>query len=213
VLHRQCLAAAAVLACAQPAAADKPQKVAIGPHSAKGALLFEVPPTPFPFLLLFTRTDGSGRLLESKWVGIEGKPADGGNRYIVETLPPGRYQLDSVHQQGKWVGCLEASTFKFSIEGGKIAYLGTFDARPTLASIQRNAHRKKELSAIRFEWHVYRTDIVTPTISGRDPESAARAASFGRQNMPKSSATATLADLQWGPYERSKPSGRPDRCN
>lgn len=207
------LATLAMLLSTQPAIADNPRKIAISPGSSKGALLFKVPPSPITYQLLFTRNDKNGRPSEVYWIGIKGRPSDEGDRFIVETLPPGQYQLEAVYQQSKWAACLEAATVTVSIEPGKIAYLGTLDALPTLAGIQRNARATNQLSAQTFQWHLFRTGVVAPRVSDRDPDSLVRAESFVREHIPRSLATVTLADFQWRPYVRSETSGRPDRCN
>lgn len=213
ILRGGCLAGLAFLLSVQPAMADNPRKVAIGSGSPKGALLFKVPQSAIGHQLLFTR-DGDGRSPpRAYWVGIEARPASEGERFIVTTLPAGRYRLEAVYQQGKWVACLQATTLTVSVEPGKIAYLGTLDTRATLASIQRNAGASNQGSARTFQWHFYRTNVAAPRVADRDTDGLARAASFVRQQMPRSSATATLADLQWGPYVTLKPSGRADRCN
>lgn len=202
----------ALLLCAQPAAADNPKKVAIGPGSAKGALVFRAAPSTIGYALFFTRDEGKGAWSRGYWVVVEGSRAGESDRFIVETFPPGRYRLNAVYQQGKWAACLHATTFTVTVTPGNIAYLGMLDARPTLASIQRNARAKNELNALTFQWHLYRTNVVAPGLSGRDPESVADAGNFVRQHMPKSSATMTLADVQWGPYASSETGRRPNEC-
>ena len=202
----------ALLLCAQPAMADNPRKVAIGPGSSKGALLFAVPPSSISYQLLFVRAERDGSSSREYWVGINAGPMNEGDRFIVTTLPPGQYLLEAVYQQGKWVACLQARTLTVSIEPGKILYLGTLDARPTLAGIQRDAQAGNQRKAHTFQWHFYRSNVAAPSLADRDPDGLARAESFVRQHMPRSSAPATLAELQWRPYSSARPSGRAGRC-
>ena len=206
------LAALALFLCAQPAAADNPKKVAIGPGSPKGALLFRAPPFWIDQLLLFTRDGPDASSSREYYVAIKNRPTAKGESVLVTTLPPGRYRLEALYQQDKWVACLQANTLKVTIEPGKIAYLGIIDTRPTLASIQRNARASNDLRAYMGQWHFYRSNIDVPLVVGRDPEGLAQAQSFVSQQMPKSSAIAELADLQWGAYESPEPSGRANRC-
>ena len=192
-------AALAALLVAGPAVADEPRKVAIGPDSPKGALLFKAPPMPVAHMLALTREGGSPT--RTYWVRIKATPIAEGDRFIVTALPPGRYRLDSVHLQVNWLGCLHATMPSFSIEPGKIAYLGSLDTRPTLASIQRSAQAHKNLTASLGQWYRYRVTSGVPRIADRDPEGLARAESFVRREMPRSSAAVALAEL--GPGQDS----------
>jgi hypothetical protein len=202
-----------MLLCTHAAAADTPGKVAVGPGSPKGALLFKIPPSPIGYRLFFIRDDELGAMARGHSVFIKETKAGAGERFVIESLKPGRYLLGSVHRQAKWIACLEARTFLVTVEPGKIAYLGTLDVRPTLDSIQRNAAARKQLSAETFQWHFYRTDIATPRLTDRDAAGVAQAESFVRRNMPKSTAAATLAPLQWSTYSGVKTSGGADRCD
>jgi hypothetical protein len=195
------LAGLALLLCAGPATgSDNPRKVAIAPGSPKGALLLKVPPLPIDYAFLLVRLDERGVPSRSDWIFIKPVPLEAGDRFIVATFPPGEYLLEGVAQQSRWVGCLHARTLKVSIEPGKIAYLGAVDARPTLASIQRNADRPKEQVAHSGQWHIFRDEIAAPIVTERDDAGLARAASFVRARMPKSSVAATLAAVKWLPY-------------
>lgn len=200
--------AALLLLSAHAAAAEKPKKVAIGPGSPKGALLIKIPARTIDHQLLFIR-DGSSTE-HMFWIRAAWKSQN--DLFIVETLPPGRYQLEAVYQQGKWTGCLTTRTLKTTVEAGKIGYLGKLDARATLTGIARGAQANKHLTAGTFDWFFYRKDIAAPNLSDRGLDDLAGAKSFVRENMPDSTAEVTSAELQWGSYELSKPSGRANRC-
>jgi hypothetical protein len=206
-------AALALLFCAHPALAESnPRKIAIGPASPKGALLFRVPALPIDYQLLLLSVDESGVPSRREWVYIKAAPLEDGDRFIVATFPPGKYLLEGVAQQSKWVACLHARTLTISIEPGRIAYLGTLDARPTLASIQRNANTPQGRIAHYGQWHFYRTNVAAPGVSDRDAGELARAEAFVRERMPRSSASAVLANLKWHPYALVGRSTRADRC-
>ncbi len=191
--RRRALAAMAALLCAQPASADDPRKVAIGPGSPKGALLFKVPPAPAHHVLMLTRIGASPT--DAHWVAIKARPIAEGDRFIVTTLRPGRYRLDSVHLQRSWLGCLHAAMPTFTVEAGKIAYLGSLDTRPTLASISRSAQAHKNLTASLGQWYRYRIEAGIPRLADRGPAGLAEAQSFARREMPRSSGPVALAEL------------------
>lgn len=203
--------ASAALLCAGPALADDPGKVAIGPDSPKGALLFKVPAVPIDHVLMLSREGDSAT--KAYWIRIKPMRSGEGDRFIVTTLPPGRYRLDSVHMQRFWLGCLHASVPTFSIEPGRIAYLGSLDTRPTLAAIQRSAQAHRNLTASIGQWYRYRIDTGIPRIADRDPEGLARAESFVRREMPKSPAAVALAELGPGQDSGAAQTALAFRCN
>lgn len=204
-------AALAALLCAGPALAEDPVKIAIGPESPKGALLFKIPPMPITHLLMFQRDGASATT--GYWVRIKGRPLSEGERFIATVLPPGRYRLDAVYLQLRWVGCLHATVPTFTVEPGRIAYLGSLDTRPTLASIQRSAQAHENLKASTGQWYRYRIDAGIPRLADRDPEGLARAEGFVRRDMPKSSATVALAELGPGQDAGSTQTALANRCN
>ncbi len=209
--RRASAAALAALLFAQPAAADDPRKVAIGPGSPKGALLFKVPPAPAHHVLMLTRIGASPT--HAYGVPIKARPIAQGDRFIVTALPPGRYRLDSIHLQRWWLGCLHATVPTFTVEPGKIAYLGSLDTRPTLASISRSAQAHKNLSASLGQWYRYRIEAGIPRLSGRDAEGLAEAVSFARREMPSSSGGVALAKLGAGQDVGSLQTARAMMCN
>jgi hypothetical protein len=144
---------------------------------------------------------------------IKGRPVAEGDRFIVTALPPGRYRLDSVHLQRWWLGCLHAAVPTFTIEPGKIAYLGSLDTRLTLASISRSAQAHKNLTASLGQWYRYRIEAGIPRLADRDPEALARAESFARREMPRSSGPVALAELGPGQDSGSTQSQLAARCN
>lgn len=203
-------AALSAFLAAQPAAADDPRKVAVGPGSPKGALLFKVPPAPAHHVLMFTRIGASAT--NAHWVSVKARPVAEGDRFIVAALPPGRYRLDSVHMQRWWLGCLHAAMPTFTVEPGRIAYLGSLDTRPTLVAISLSAQAHKNLTASLGQWYRYRIETGIPRLANRDPEGLAQAESFARREMPRSSGPVELAEL--GPGEDVGPqTSRAAMCN
>jgi hypothetical protein len=207
------LALCTVFLAASPASADKPAKVVIGPGSPRGAVLFKVAPSPVAYELSFFRDKEPGFFSSNFYpIFVERAQTGEGERFVVETLPPGRYELEAVFQQRRWGACLNARTLAFTIKAGKIAYLGTLDPRPTLASIQRSAEAAGDLTASNFQWHLYRTGVRAPTLSDRDAQALAEAKNFVRRNMPRTSAPTELAEAEWGPYVGVSSTGNRDRC-
>ena len=170
-----------------------------------------MPPAPVDHVLLFTRVGGSPT--NAHWVLIKARPIAQGDRFVVTALSPGRYRLDSVHLRRWWLGCLHAAVPTFSIEPGKIAYLGSLDTRPTLASISRSAQANKTLTASLGQWYRYRIEAGAPRLTDRGPEGLAQAQGFARIEMPRSSAPVALAELGPGQDSDSAQSQLAARCN
>jgi hypothetical protein len=189
--------AAALLFSASAGVAEKPRNVAITSDSKKGALLFRVETRQTPYTLVFTK-DGKSNWLSSGYrIEVKGsfdKPAE---RYLVQTFEPGEYRLNAIHQQQNWGACLEDRTISIRITPGRIHYLGHFEAGTTLASIQRNAIRGKQMSARTHQMNMYFENVDPPILSGREAADRAAAETFVRSEMPKSSASVELANIAW----------------
>jgi len=153
------------------------------------------------------------RAAREAMAGVKARQSGEPAAFEVLTLPPGEYRLVAVYQQGKWAACLASRTIHVTVKPGEIAYLGTLDTRPTLASIQRNAQAQRHGYAETFQWHLYWTGVVAPQLSNRDPAGLARAQVFVREHMSRSSAPVALADLRWAPYQLLGRSGRPNKCD
>jgi|GEM_PF-2535766 len=206
------LTAIAWLAATQPAGADEPRNVALSPASPRGALLFKTRPQPFGQMLVFARNQRSSVWSVGHRIRIKATDDSESERYFVEILPPGEYRLNAVHQQQAWAACLEAQTLTVSVKAGEITYLGTLDTGPTLAAIQRNARDRNELSAGSYELHLYRSNVVPPQVTERDPAALEQARFFVRGEMPKSSAPLVMGDLRWGSFESSAANRKLEGC-
>lgn len=188
---------AGLLFAACPGMAEKPRNVALTPKSSKGALLFRVQTRPTPYTLVFTKNGKSDWLSTGHRIEVKGSFDAPVTRYVVQTLEPGEYRLNAIHQQQNWGACLQARTITVRIAPGRIHYLGHLEVGPTLASIQRNAIRGKDMRARTHSMNMYFTDIDPPLLSRRDEVDRAAAEAFAKAEMPKSSASLGLAEIEW----------------
>ncbi len=189
--------AAALLLAASQGMAEKPRSVALTSKSPKGALLFRVQTRQTPYTLVFTKNGKSNWLSTGHRIEVKGSFDAPANRYVVQTLEPGEYRLNAVHQQQNWGACLQDRTVTVRISPGRIHYLGHLEVGPTLASIQRNAVRGKDLRARTHSMNMYFTDIDPPLLSMREEADRVAAEAFARAEMPKSSAPVGLAEIDW----------------
>ena len=188
---------AALLTSASPGMAEKPRNVAITSGSKKGALLFKVQTRSTPYTLVFTKDGKSNWMSVGHQIEVKGSLDQPVERYVVQTLEPGEYRLNAIHQQQNWGACLEERTISVRVEPGRIHYLGAFEAGPTLASIQRNAIRGKQTSARTHAMNMYFDDVEPPLLSGRDETDRLAAETFARSQMPKTTAPVGIAGVEW----------------
>jgi hypothetical protein len=171
----------------------RPEAIRLSPKSDQGAVLIRVPIQPFTYALQFSKNGKSGFLSRVYIMKIDA--AAPGYRYIARTLSPGRYRLDNVWQQGAWTACMEQGTFEFTIEPGKIAYLGTFEVDGVLREIQSQAVERGKTVVYGTDYMQGQAKISDEMVTGRDPADLAEARRFADSSMNGSGALVALADV------------------
>ncbi len=174
-------------------AQKSPEKIKLTAQSKDGAVLIRVPVQPFEYSLQFSRNGRSGFLSRVYQMNVRAGPP--GYRYIARTLAPGRYRLDTVWQQGRWSACLEQGTIEFPVIAGQIAYLGTLQAEPILASIQRQAVERGRTAVAAGDIVMSRADDTSPMVDGRDDMAVDEARRFADAAMNGSGNLLRLAEL------------------
>lgn len=188
------LAVLAALMVTQPAEAQKrPEKIALSPNSDKGAVLIRVPAMPFPYALQFSKNGKSGFMSRVYIMKVEAAPA--GYLYIARTLAPGRYRLDNVWQQGLWTACLEQGTFEFTINPGKVAFIGTFEVNGVLREIQSQAVAQGKSVVHGTDYMQGQASISTDMVTRRDDSDLSEARQFAESKMNSSGELVELSDL------------------
>jgi hypothetical protein len=196
------LAALAVMSMPVGAAAQKrPEEIKLSPKSDKGAVLIRVPTEPFTYALQFSKNGKSGFLSRVYVMKIE--PAAPGYIYIARTLSPGRYRLDNVWQQGAWTACMEQGTFEFTIEPGKIAYLGTFQVEGVLREIQSQAVDQGKTEVRGTDYMQGQAKVTDDMVNGRDAADLAEARRFAEASMNSSGELVELADVSGTSFKTS----------
>lgn len=196
-----CLAAAGLLATEPAAAESRPERVRLTAESSRGAVLIRVPVQPFEYSFQFSRNGRSGFLSRVYQMNVRAGPP--GYRYIARTLAPGRYRLDTVWQQGRWSACLEQGTIEFPVIAGQIAYLGTLQAEPILASIQRRAVERGRTAVAAGDIVMSRTDDTSPMVDGRDDMAVDEARRFADAVMNGGGNLLRLAELNQTAFSTS----------
>jgi hypothetical protein len=186
---------AALALSGAPAAAlaqKKPAEIRLSPKSKEGAVLIRVPLHPYSYALQFSKNGNSGFMSRVYLMKVQ---PGAGHAYIARTLAPGRYRLDNVWQQGAWTVCLEQGTVEFTVEAGKIAYLGTFEVDTVLAEIQSQAVGAGKTEVRGTDYMQGQSRVNQGMFSGRDTAGLADARAFAQTGMNGSGGLVGLAEV------------------
>ena len=196
-----CFGAIGLLSASPGMAQKTPERIRLTATSREGAVLLRVPVQPFDYALQFSRNGHSGFMSRVYLMRVRAGPP--GFRYIARTLSPGQYRLDSVWQQGRWSACLEQGTFEFPVTAGHIAFVGTLNLDPVLATIQQRALQSERTSIGGGDYFLTRPDAARPIIGGRDDASVADARQFAEVSMNRSGALLELTDVSEASFATS----------
>lgn len=189
------IGAALLVFCSAPVFAQKtPEKITLTPQTKEGALLIRVPVQPFPYTLQFSKDGRDGFL--SRVYNMNVIPGPSGYRYIARTLKPGRYQLNSIWQQGAWGACLADGTITVDIKPGEIAWLGTFETDAILSSLQGSAVATDRTSVHPLSVNLFLKGQSVPILVDRDENGIEAARQFAQTSMSRSSAPLVLASVE-----------------
>lgn len=119
-----------------PPASAKIKDWKITPTSKEAVLIMRADRQPFDYALTFSREGKSG--FGSRVFVLGTSPYDPAP-YTARTLGPGSYQLTSIVQQKAWATCFGSGSVAFTVEPGKVYYLGTLNSMALLADLQQSA--------------------------------------------------------------------------
>jgi hypothetical protein len=107
-------------------------------------------------------------------------------KFIVRRVTPGTYVYQSLSQQLTWAVCFHENTLSFTVKPGQVLFLGTFNAAPHLADLNKNVLVHKDFTSRDREPHHYFDGITPPQIilPGSKPEILAKAKAFVLESMP-----------------------------
>lgn len=200
VLFKRLAMLGVMLAAVPAAATQRPEKLAIGPASARGAVIVATPPLPVEYIMMIAPYDAAARKVGTNGAArIEVRPGRGGGPdgdLFISDLKPGTYVMALVTQQGIWGLCYANATRQFSVAAGEVVYIGRFDGRAALRELQglvaANGHRR----ATNSEVHHYIDGVSAAPLDGADDAAAVqRAAAWLKAASPQSSATPRAAAL------------------
>lgn len=120
------------------AAAKAPDQVILTPQSPDALIVVKTDwwqPAPSMLsafkLILSSYADGDEKLTSGMFSGnvmLEARQKKFVDGYLIASIKPGRWVVQSYSQQDKWALCFNAASLQFEVKPGEVLYLGRFDA-------------------------------------------------------------------------------------
>ena len=183
-----CAAASPMLA--QSTQSPKPifAKVIVPKGDKTAAIMFEAPLVPGDYVLLVSPLTEDGQYTENAetFTIRQKKAVWTGNRNTLQlrAARPGDYVVRMMTTQTWWGGCFSENTVRFTVEPGKVTYLGLIDPLPALESITAEVLRTGKATSSGGQLRLMKENVLPPrfTLEGATaPETAiqlAKAAGF-----------------------------------
>lgn len=178
------LALAAATCFAVPAGA-KIKDWKVTPSSTESVILMRADRQPYQWSLWLHRegSGGFGRRIYS----LDVKPHDFA-QYTGRTLSPGAYQVSSIVQQSQWSSCFGSGSVAFTVEPGKVYYLGALNAMPLLIDLQESAMARGKTALSNGALAVGWEPKVKPEFAAPSEAELAEVSQFVASTMPKTTA-------------------------
>lgn len=170
---------------AQGNGAPKPvfAKIAIPKGEKTAAIMFEAPIVFGDYTLLLSPLTEDGQYTQNaeSFTVREKKAAwtSRGTTLQLKSAKPGDYVVRMMTTQTWWGGCFSESTVKFTVEPGKVTYLGRLDPLTSLESITAELVRTGKTTSSSGQLRLMKENMVPPsfTMTGATaPEEALRIA-------------------------------------
>ncbi len=178
----------ALLVAAASVAAPGAAKVKdwrVTPASTEAVILMRAERQPFEYTLMLGRPGKSGFGSRVWMMGV--KPYDSAP-FTGRTLAAGTYQINSISQQSAWSTCFGSGTVAFTVQPGKVYYLGTLNVVPLLKDLQHSAISRGKTSLTSGSLAVGWQPTVKPEFVSPDADELAEVRQFVAATMPKTTA-------------------------
>jgi hypothetical protein len=170
---------------AQSTGAPKPvfAKIAVPKGDKTAAIMFEAPIVFGDYTLLLSPLSEDGQYTQNAetFTVREKKAAwtSRGTTLQLRSAKPGDYVVRMMTTQSWWGGCFSENTVKFTVEPGKVTYLGKLDPFTSLESITTELVRTGKTTSSSGQLRLMKENMIPPsfTITGATaPEEALRIA-------------------------------------
>jgi hypothetical protein len=181
---REILAAAALaMACsaagpilAQTAEAPPPPpakpvfaKIVVPKGEKTAAIMFEAPIVPGDYMLLLSPLTEDGQYTQNaETFTVREKKAvwtRRGTTLQLRSAKPGTYVVRMMTTQTWWGGCFSESTVKFTVEPGKVTYLGRIDPLSSLDSITAELVRTGKTTSSGGQLRLMKENMIAPSFT------------------------------------------------
>jgi hypothetical protein len=192
---------------AQSTAAPKPvfAKIAVPKGEKTAAIMFEAPIVFGDYTLLLSPLTDDGQYTQNAetFTVREKKAAwtSRGTTLQLRSAKPGDYVVRMMTTQTWWGGCFSESTVKFTVEPGKVTYLGRLDPSAALESITAELVRTGKTTSSSGQLRLMKENMIPPAFimtGATAPEAAlsiAKAAGF-KPDLPVVTAAASPASFK-----------------
>ena len=179
------LVALVVAVAVAPPISAKVKDPAITPSSGESVVVMRANREFFDWGVVFNRAQQTGfgsRLYMLNVHSFEPAP------FVTKTMAPGTYQLNRITQQSQWATCLGNNTVSFTVQPGKVYFLGTLNSRDLLADLQQSAVKRGKTRVSNGSFAVGWEPAVKPEFAPATEEDLAELRQFLATHMPKTTA-------------------------
>lgn len=192
---------------AQGTKVAKPEfaKIIIPKGEKTAAIMFQAPIVFGDYVLLLSPLTEDGQYTENaETFTVRSKKAvwaAKNNTLQLRAAKPGDYVVRMMTTQTWWGGCFSESTMKFTVEPGKVTYLGRIDPELSLLSITAEVQRTGKISSSGGQLRLMKQNLIPPSFTTEGaiaPEEAlriARAAGF-KSDLPVVTVTTAPASFK-----------------
>ena len=156
---------------AAPLPASKPvfAKIAVPKGEKTAAIMFEAPIVFGDYTLLLSPLTEDGQYTQNAetFTVREKKAAwtGRGTTLQLRSAKPGTYVVRMMTTQTWWGGCFSERTIKFTVEPGKVTYLGRLDPTLALASIDLEVMRTGKVTSSGGQLRLMKENMIPPSFS------------------------------------------------
>lgn len=180
-------------------------KIAVPKGEKTAAIMFEAPIVFGDYTLLLSPLTEDGQYTQNaETFTVRQKKAvwtSRANTLQLRAAKPGTYVVRMMTTQIWWGGCFSESTIKFTVEPGKVTYLGRLNPTGALQSIDAEVMRTGKSTSAGGQLRLMKENMVPPTFTldgATAPEEAlriARAAGF-KPDLPLVTAVTAPASFK-----------------
>lgn len=216
VIALGCAAASPMLA--QSTSAPKPvfAKIVLPKGEKTAAIMFEAPLVPGDYTLLMSPLTNDGQYTENaETFTVRSKKAvwtANRNTLQLRSARPGDYVVRMMTTQTWWGGCFSENTVKFTVEPGKVTYLGLIDPRPALESIIAEVISTGKTTSSGGQLRLMKENILPPRFTMDGATSADAALQMAKSAGFKSNYPVSVAAIGPASFKRRDKSDLTGYC-